>query len=79
MSGKVPRHYPRTAGPETAPAGSIWKCWQEDVQGMAWAEHHHSSSTRAVLGSEVLRLAYQVLNGALKALSLMEHPVVLCN
>lgn len=46
---------------------------------MAWAEHHPSSSARAILRSKVSRLAYQILNRVLKALSLMEHPIVLHN
>lgn len=63
--------------PKLGAAGSAGRSrW---VQGMVWAEHNSSSSTRAVLGSKVSRLAYQVLNGTLKALSLMEHPIVIHN
>lgn len=49
------------------------------VQGMAWAGHRPSSSARARLSSKVSRLAYLILNRFLKALSLMEHPIVLHN
>lgn len=63
--------------PELGASGSAGR--RRWVQSMAWAEYHPPSSTRAVSGSEVLRLAYQVLNGALKILFLMEHSVVLRN
>lgn len=49
------------------------------VQGTPWAEHHPSSSVRTILSSRVLRLVYEILNRVLKALSLMEHPIVLHN
>lgn len=48
-------------------------------RGTPWAEHHPSASARTVLSSRILRLAYNILNRVLKALSLRQQPIVLHN
>lgn len=69
--------YPAWLKPGTAETAGTRR-W---VPGMAWAERHPASATKAILSSKVLRLAYQILNRALvlKGLSLKEHPIMLHN